>query len=570
MNTQIPSHGNNTRGKPIRTRLRGMSLLERPLLNKGTAFDETERLELGLLGLLPPDFENLQQQAARAYRAYSFCETDIRRHINLRALQDNNETLFYRLVLDHLEEMMPIIYTPTVGLACQRFSNIYRRPRGLFIPYLHRNRMEQMLNNTRRQNVRVIVVTDGERILGLGDQGAGGMGISIGKLSLYTACGGIDPATTLPIFLDAGTCNEELLQDPRYLGWRHERIRGDEYYDFVDIFIAAIKKLFPNALLQFEDFAQVNAIPLLERYRDQLCTFNDDIQGTAAVTAGTLLSASKVTGRRLSEHAICFLGSGSAGCGIAEQIVRVMMEEGLSERDARSHIFMVDQHGLLLQDTPDLLPFQKPLAQDSGRCGDWKLSVPNRIELPDVVRNARISTLIGVCGQPGLFTEEIVRAMAENQPQPIIMPLSNPTSQAEATPKDVLHWSEGRALVATGSPFAPVEFNNKRFPIAQCNNSYIFPGIGLGVLSCGATRLSEGMLVTAARTLAKNSPTAQGGDALLPALEQVRDLSLEIAQAVALCAQQEGHAPRMDAGQTREQIHAHFWSPLYHPVRAAS
>ena len=338
------------------TTLTGNTLLENPLLNKGTAFNEAERIELGLLGLLPPHIESLDDQTERAYDAFLIFETDLEKHVYLRALQDNNETLFYRLLHDHLPEMMPIIYTPVVGAACQQFSEIYRRPRGLFIAYPDRDRIDAMLENAPGGDIKVIVVTDGERILGLGDQGTGGMGIPIGKLSLYTGCGGIEPDVTLPIMLDVGTNNQDRLKDPLYIGWRHERISGENYYEFVDLFIQAVKRKWPHVLLQFEDFAQAHATPLLDKYRDQLCTFNDDIQGTAAVTVGTLLAAVKVAGVQLSEQNVVFLGAGSAGCGIAEQLIAAMIKEGISEHEARQRIFMVDQNGLLHDSTAGLLP----------------------------------------------------------------------------------------------------------------------------------------------------------------------------------------------------------------------
>ena len=404
-----------------------------PLFNKGTAFTPAERRELGLLGLLPPHDETLDEQVPRAYEALHDKPTDLERHIYLRQLQDTNETLFYRLLLDHLAEMMPIIYTPTVGLACERFSHIIRRPRGLFIAYPERDEIDTILENASSPQVEVIVVTDGERILGLGDQGAGGMGIPIGKLSLYTACGGIHPATTLPILLDVGTNNHERLDDPLYIGWRHERVTGDEYDDFVDAFVQAVKRKFPGVLLQWEDFAQPNANRLLDRYRDQLCTFNDDIQGTAAVTTGALLAAVAVTGRRLRDQRVAILGAGSAGCGIAEQLVAAMVEEGLPEAEARARFFLIDRQGLLHDGMDGLQPFQRKLAQPRDRVIGWRPAEDRPIGLLDVIEHARPTILIGVSGQPHTFTEEVIRAMARHAERPIIFPLSNPTSRAEAT-----------------------------------------------------------------------------------------------------------------------------------------
>jgi malate dehydrogenase (oxaloacetate-decarboxylating) len=417
------------------------------------------------------------------------------------------------------------------------------------------------------QNVRVIVVTDGERILGLGDQGAGGMGIPIGKLSLYTVCGGIDPATTLPIILDVGTNNEERLRDPLYIGWRHERVSGQDYYDFVDAFVQAVKRKWPDVLLQFEDFAQTHATPLLERYRDQLCTFNDDIQGTAAVTVGTLQAAGKVAGTSVTDQTVVFLGAGSAGCGIAEQMIRAMVKEGLSETDARARFFMVDRFGLLHDRLDGLLAFQKALVQPAGRVDRWASNPANGISLLDVMRHAKPTVLVGVSGQPGLFTEEIVRTMAGGTQRPIIFPLSNPTSRIEATPSDLIAWTDGRALIATGSPFDPVEFGGRSYPIAQCNNSYIFPGMGLGILAAGARRVSDQMFMAAGEALAAGSPAARDTQApLLAPLSQVREMSRDIALAVACQAQREGLAEKTTTEELQKRIEATFWKPAYRPV----
>jgi malate dehydrogenase (oxaloacetate-decarboxylating) len=553
--------------KAIETKLRGSDLIECPLLNKSTAFTGSEREALGLLGLLPPHVETLHEQVARAYEALQQESPEIEKHIYLRNLQDTNETLFYALVREHVEEIMPLIYTPVVGAACQRFSAIYRRPRGLFISYPARESIDRILDNATVQDVRVIVVTDGERILGLGDQGAGGMGIPIGKLSLYTACGGIDPATTLPVILDAGTNNHERLRDPRYIGWRHERVAGEDYYDFVDRFVQAIKRKWPGVLLQFEDFAQAHASPLLERYRDQLCTFNDDIQGTAAVTVGTLMAATEVTGSSMSHQTIVFLGAGSAGCGIAEQMIRTMVDDGLAETDARARVFMVDRFGLLDDRTEDLHAFQKRLVQPSERVGGWASNPAEGVSLLDVVREAKPTVLVGVSGQPGLFTEEIVRAMADRTERPIIFPLSNPTSRIEATPEQLITWTEGRALVATGSPFGPVRYGGRSYPVAQCNNSYIFPGMGLGILAAGAARVSDGMFMAASRALASCSPAREDAAApLLATLSQVREVARRIAFEVAHQAQSEGLAEKTTATALRKRIEAYYWKPVYHPV----
>ena len=545
----------------------GHLLLERPLLNKGTAFPQSERRSLGLLGLLPPHEETLEEQVARAYEAYGDKTTDLERHIYLRQVQDTNETLFYRLLIDHMAEMMPVVYTPTVGLACERFSHIIRRPRGLFLSYSERDDLDAILENAASPRVEVIVVTDGERILGLGDQGAGGMGIPIGKLSLYTACGGIHPASTLPIVLDVGTNNEERLRDPLYIGWRHERIAGAEYDDFVDRFVQAVKRRFPRVLLQWEDFAQPHAGPLLARYRDQLCTFNDDIQGTAAVTTATLLAAVSNAGGRLRDQTVAILGAGSAGCGIAEQLVAAMVEEGLSEAEARGRFFLVDRPGLLHDGLDGLRDFQRKLAQPREKVAPWAPSGGGPIGLLEVVRNARPTILIGTSGQPGTFTEPIVRAMAGYSERPILFPLSNPTSRAEAVPADLLSWTDGRALIATGSPFGDVVRNGRNYPIAQCNNSYIFPGMGLGVLASGARHVSDAMFMAAARALADCSPAKHDkGAALLPPLSESRQVSRAIALAVAASAERDGLATAGGAEGPEARVDAKVWQPRYLPM----
>jgi malate dehydrogenase (oxaloacetate-decarboxylating) len=556
-------------GAAVETALRGHLLLECPLLNKGTAFPHDERLALGLLGLLPPTEETLEEQTARAYEAYQAKVTDLERHIYLRQLQDTNETLFYRLILDHLAEMMPIVYTPTVGLACERLSHIFRRPRGLFISYPEREHIDEILANAAAPSVEVIVVTDGERILGLGDQGVGGMGIPIGKLSLYTACGGIHPATTLPIVLDVGTNNPQLLADPLYIGWRHERVTGPEYDAFIERFVEALTRLHPRVLLQWEDFAQPHAGPLLDRYRDRLCTFNDDIQGTAVVTTATLLAAVAVTGSRLIDERIAILGAGSAGCGVAEQLVRAMVEEGLSDREARERFYLVDRPGLLHDGMTGLLAFQRRLAQPRERLASWKTESTDRIDLADVVRNVRPTILIGVSGQTAAFKEPLIRAMAEHVDCPIIFPLSNPTSRAEARPVDLIEWTHGRAIIATGSPFEDVVFDGRSFPVAQCNNSYIFPGLGLGILACGATRVSDHMLMAATRALAERSPvrTKRGGS-LLPPLADSRPVSRDIAIAVATAAFDDGLATRGKRDEIPALIDAKVWRPRYVPFHA--
>ncbi|WMN60069.1 NAD-dependent malic enzyme [Pseudoalteromonas xiamenensis] len=548
----------------------GPNLLETPLLNKGSAFTQRERETFNLAGLLPPRYETIEEQVERCYQQYRSFEDNLNKHIYLRAIQDNNETLYYRLVRDHLEEMMPIIYTPTVGDACESFSDIYRSSRGLFISYEDRHHIDDILRNATKNKVKVIVVTDGERILGLGDQGIGGMGIPIGKLSLYTACGGISPAYTLPVMLDVGTNNEKLLNDPMYMGARHKRISQEEYDEFLDIFIKAVKRRWPTVLLQFEDFAQPNAMPLLKRYRDEICCFNDDIQGTAAVTVGSLLAACRVKGAKLSEQKVVFVGAGSAGCGIAEQIIAQMVSEGVSDEQARSQIYMVDRFGLLTEGMEDLRDFQAALVQKKNVIGEWSYS-GEFASLLDVMHCAKPDILIGVSGQPGLFTEQVIRAMANGCEQPIIFPLSNPSRQVEAHPKDVVVWTDGKAIVATGSPFGAVEWNGKTHTIPQCNNSYIFPGIGLGVIAAKASKVTESMLMVASETLAASSPLAnKGSGSLLPPLTEVESLSREIAFAVAKKAMEEGVALEMEDDAIHHAIKKNYWLPEYRNYKRRS
>ncbi|AQT59341.1 NAD-dependent malic enzyme [Cellvibrio sp. PSBB023] len=561
-----------TKKRPIYIPFAGPALLEAPLLNKGSAFTERERQQFNLEGLLPYNIETIEEQEARVYQQLCSFESPIDKHIFLRNIQDTNETAYFRLVTDHLTEIMPLIYTPTVGLACQQFSKIYRRKRGLFISYPDRARIDDMLQNATKQNVKVIVVTDGERILGLGDQGIGGMGIPIGKLALYTACGGISPAYTLPVTLDVGTNNEALLNDPMYMGWRHKRITGDEYYQFVEEFIQAVKVRWPNVLLQFEDFAQDHATPLLNRYRDQLCCFNDDIQGTAAVAVGTLMAACLAKGEQLKDQRIVFAGAGSAGCGIADQIVKQMVAEGASSEEARRRIFLMSRDGLLQTSSPDLFEFQRPFCTPDEIVASWKTaSSDGRLSLLDVVANVHPTVLIGVSGQAGLFTKAIVESMQAYCEHPLILPLSNPTSQAEAQPVDLLRWSAGKAMVATGSPFAPVDMGGKVVEIAQCNNSYIFPGVGLGVIVAKATRITDNMMMAASKALAAASPLATtGSGALLPLLDDIRSVSKLIAKAVILQAIEDGVALPIPIELIDTKINQQFWEPEYREYRRTS
>lgn len=560
--------------RPIYIPFAGPALLEAPLLNKGSAFSTQERQQFNLEGLLPYSIETIEEQEARAYEQLCSFRTDIDKHIYLRNIQDTNETLYFRLVTDHLEEVMPLIYTPTVGQACQQFSKIYRRKRGLFISYPDRERIDDMLQNATKHNVKVIVVTDGERILGLGDQGIGGMGIPIGKLALYTACGGISPAYTLPVVLDVGCNNKALINDPMYMGWRHERITGEEYYDFVEQFIQAVQVRWPNALIQFEDFAQGNATPLLAKYRERVCCFNDDIQGTASVTVGTLLAASKSKGESLKDQTLVFAGAGSAGCGIAEQVIVLMQQEGLSEAEARSRIYMLNSSGLLRSGSDKIRDFQKPLCVADEKLTNWRLEhskSKEHIGLLDVIINAKPSVLVGVSGQAGMFNKAVIEALHAQCEQPIVLPLSNPTSQVEAQPVDILRWTQGQAIVATGSPFKTVEMFGRRYPIAQCNNSYIFPGVGLGVVAARAARITDNMMVAASRALAEQSPMVQSGSgALLPPLSEIRSVSQHIARAVFKQAVADEVAMPVPEDVIVQKVAANFWEPEYRDYRRTS
>ncbi len=532
----------------IRTRLRGIDLLRDPRLNKGTAFTEAERDRFGLHGLLPPHVGTLEDQVTRRRGRLANIESDFRRYRFLRDLQDSNETLFYALLQDDLESLLPIVYTPAVGEGCQRFSEIWHLPRGLFLGYPNRDRIAQILADPRYDAVRCIVVSDGERILGLGDQGIGGMGIPIGKLALYTALGGIAPEQCLPVLLDVGTDNAERLDDPLYMGWRHERVRGDEYDGFIETFVSAVRERWPHVLLQWEDFAGRNAARLLARYRDRLCTFNDDIQGTAAAATGALLAASAASGTPLERQHIVIVGAGSAGLGIANMLVAQMERAGLTATEARDRIWAVDRHGLLRMEDPELTEEQRPFA----RRGEHR-------ELIDVIREARAGILIGVSGQAGAFTEVAVRAMAEHAPRPIIFALSNPTSRSEATAQQLAAWTDGRAIIATGSPFPGV---------AQVNNAYIFPGLALGTLAAEAERVSEGMIAAAAAALADLSPLRRNpSGGLLPPIRELRDVSRVVASAVAKAAIADGQSG-LGMALVEPAIGALVWEPVYEPYEA--
>ena len=536
--------------EPLQISTFGSALLKDPVLNKGTAFTVRERHELGLEGLLPPAVESLEQQVARVGVEYRTKQTALGRHIYLRQLQDVSRVLFYRFLVDNLEEVLPVVYTPTVGEACQRFSRIYRRPHGLFVSYPDIDYLDEMLENAAPADVRVIVVTDGERILGLGDQGVGGMGIPIGKLALYTACGGIHPSSSLPVFLDVGTNNPELLADRMYLGWRHERVDRQSYDRFIDVFVDRVRRRFPRVLLQWEDFAQSNATRLLTRYREEICSFNDDIQGTAAVAVAAVLSGARATGSRLIDQRVVIAGAGSAGCGIGEALVPGMVAGGLSDAEARRHVFLVDRDGLVHDRMPDLAPFQRPLAQPAEGLESWRRSPDAPISLLDVVSHTRPTVLIGVSGQADLFDDEVLRSMAAGVPRPVILPLSNPTSRAEATPTAIAAAAGDRALVATGSPFEGV---------AQANNVYVFPGVGLGILASDATRVTDTMMTAAAHAIADDAPV----DMLLPPLRDIRSVSRAVALAVATAAVAEEAAPPASPAELEARVTALVWDPRY-------
>ncbi|MFC9128318.1 NAD-dependent malic enzyme [Streptomyces sp. NPDC057099] len=549
---------------PRTTTSPAVTTLADPLVNKGTAFSRHERAELGLDGLLPPAVETLDEQVARAYEAFYGYDKPLNRHIYLRQLQDTNEVLFYRLVTEYLEELLPVVYTPTVGEACQRFSEIYRRPRGLFLSWEDRHRFRDILRNRPYpdHDVDVVVVTDGQRILGLGDQGVGGMGIPIGKLSLYTAIGGIHPARTLPILLDVGTDNEALLDNPRYLGRRDRRLTGAEYDEMIEAFVSAVEAELPGTLLQWEDFATAHAQPILARYRDRLLTFNDDIQGTAAVALGALSTAADVAGTPLPDQRLVILGAGSAAIGVADMIRTAMVDEGLSEDEATARFWILDVDGLLVSSRSELTPQQRVFARDDSEVTDW-----DGTGLAEVVRRVEPTALIGLSTAHGAFTEEIVRQMASTCERPVVFPLSNPTSHSEAEPADLTRWTDGRALIATGSPFPPLTVDGREVPVAQSNNVYVFPAMGLAVTASRATRVTDRMLVAAARAVAECAVRAADGDdgpvPLLPPLTGMRDSAREIALAAALAAVEDGVAPQATEEELRKAVAQAQWTPRY-------
>lgn len=543
--------------------LRGLSLLNNAFLNKGMAFTLEERTQLGLTGLLPAAVRDIETQLSEVREELDRQATDLDRNVFLNALLDRNETLFYRLVQDHVTEMVPLIYTPVVGEAIANYSHNFNRPRGIYLSYPDRDRMEEILEHRAYRDVDLICVTDGERILGLGDEGAGGIGITVGKLALYTICAGVHPATCLPIGLDVGTNNEALLNDPEYIGWRHERIRGKDYDDFIAQFVDVVKRNFPHIFLHWEDFGKQNATRILNTYRPQLCTFNDDIQGTGAVALSTLLAALKTTGQRLTDQRVAFLGAGTAGVGIADKIREMMIRDGLSKEEAYNRFYLVDIHGLL-QNGQEMADFQQPYAKRPEQLDEWQVQDRSNITLAEVVQHAQPTVLIGVSSQAAAFKEPIIRAMAGHAERPIIMPLSNPTSKCEAVPQDVINWTEGRAIVATGSPFDDANYEGRTIPVTQCNNAFIFPGIGLGVVATRPTAVSNGMIQAAVECLASHAPSLGDPSArLLPSLEDAREVCQAIAMAVGAAAYDEGLATIGSKDELAGLIRGKIWRPEY-------
>jgi malate dehydrogenase (oxaloacetate-decarboxylating) len=552
----------------LSTPLKGKALLMEPFTNKGTAFTVRERDELDLHGLLPPAVCTIEQQLERVYENFQAKSTPLEQFIYLASLHDRNETLFFRLVHERIDEMLPIVYTPVVGEACQRYSHIYRRGRGLYVSYDQRDHIEKVLSNYHTTDPSVLVVTDGERILGLGDQGVGGMGIPIGKLCLYTLCAGVSPYNTLPIMLDVGTDNEERLRDRLYLGLRHKRVRGDDYQAFVDRFVDAVRRVYPNALLQWEDFLKANALTQLQRFRDQLATFNDDIQGTAAVVLSGIYCGLKLTGQSIRDQRLLFAGAGASAQGIADLFVSALVEGGLPIQEARGRIWTVDTKGLVARDRRGLEDFKAAYAREVDEVATWTCEDRSRITLEEAIANARPTILIGVSATPGTFTEGAVKLMAGINERPMILPLSNPTSRSECTAQDALRWSDGRAIVATGSPFAPVEYDGRQHRIGQCNNAFIFPGVGLGVCVARARRVSDGMFLAAAAALA-DQVTAEDlvEAAVYPQLSRIRECSHAVACAVIRRAVAEGHADAGMLTNLEDTVRRAMWFPEYLPIR---
>lgn len=548
----------------ILTSIAGKLLLGIHQLNKGTAFSQEERHEFNLSGKLPARIETLEEQIKRSYKQFEAYTNDLKRNIYLNDLHDTNQVLFYKLLSQHLAEMLPYIYTPIVGTAVKEFSTEFRRPRGLYLSYLESDKLEEILDNRSNPEIDVIVVTDGEAVLGIGDQGIGAIDIPIAKLMVYTLCGGIDPNRTLPIQLDLGTNNEKLLNDPFYLGWRHERLQGEEYDKFIDRFVTAVRQRFPNVFLHWEDFGRDNARHNLERYQDKMCTFNDDMQGTGVVTLAALLAAVHAKDEQLKDQRIVVFGGGTAGTGISDQIVDALKHEGLTEAQARSRFWMLDRSGLLTDEMSTLNKFQQVYARSGQELNDWRLENNNVVTLADVVRNVKPTVLIGCSAVAGAFTKEIIENMAADVERPIILPLSNPTERAEATPADIFAWTHGKALVATGSPFQNITFNNSEIRIAQCNNAFVFPGLGLGLIATKAKRMTDETLWAACKALTEFSPVKKNPTApLLPSLDQAREVAKHMAVAVAKQVIKEGNALIEPEGDLEAHIEELMWEPKY-------
>lgn len=552
----------------LETNLSGKPLLTTPQLNKGTAFTKEERHEFGLIGKLPSRVEELEEQAMRSYMQFQSFDSLMQQNIYLRNLHNSNEVLFYKVLQNHIAEMLPVIYTPIVGTAVVEFSKQFRQPRGLYISYQDQDSISEILDNRSNPEIDLIVVSDGEGVLGIGDQGVGAMDIPIAKLMVYTIAAGVNPLRTLPILLDVGTNNPTLLDDPLYLGWRHPRINGDEYDEFIAKFVAAVKEKFPHVFLHWEDFGRKNARRNLDLYRHKICTFNDDIQGTGVVTLAAVLAAIKASNSTLADQTIVIFGAGTAGVGIADQICDAMVREGIDYEKARRSFYLLDRSGVLSESSTTISLEQRKYARNPDELAKWTRKELNINSLEDAVRNVHPTILIGSSASPGAFTETIIKEMAAHVERPIIFPLSNPTEKSEAKPVDLIHWTDGKALIATGSPFPPVEYNGKLIPIAQCNNALVYPGIGLGVIAIKAKYVSEDMLWAACQTAANCSPILRDpNDALLPPFDKAPDLSKEIAIAVAQKAIDEGLATVNDKKTVEELIDEIVWEPHYLPYR---
>ncbi|MDF9557652.1 oxaloacetate-decarboxylating malate dehydrogenase [Bacillus tropicus] len=553
----------------LETTLRGVEVLSTPLLNKGVAFTQEEREELGLKGLLPPAVLTLEEQARRAYEQFCSQPDDLLKNVYLTALHDRNEVLFYRILTDHLREMLPIVYTPTVGVAIQRYSHEYRKPRGVYLSINDPSGIEEAFANigATAENIDLVVVTDGEGILGIGDWGVGGINIAIGKLAVYTAAVGIDPSRVLPVILDVGTNREELLDNPFYIGNRHPRITGEAYDEFIDTFVQAVNKQFPKALLHWEDFSSRNARKILDKYRHDICTFNDDIQGTGAVSLAAVLSAVKASGVPLSEHRVVVFGAGTAGIGIADQVRDAMVRVGVSEEESYKRFWCIDRNGLVTDNMEDLLDFQIPYARKEAEVSEWKQN--GVVGLAEVVKHVKPTILIGTSTVAGAFKEEIIKDMASHVERPIILPMSNPTPLAEAKPADLIEWTEGRALVATGSPFEPVTYNGVTYVIGQSNNALIFPGLGLGTIVVRASVMTDGMFAAAAEAVASMVDTSQPGAPILPEVEELRNISEMVAIEVAKVAVAEGVArENLSDNDIKIAVKEAIWEPEYRQIKA--